>query len=444
MSPTVPRTPSARLSDLIGPDGTVHPAELTRYDIGPFTPLAAVRPADRQELTAVLRWAAQTSTAVYPSGGRTQIDLGNPPAKPGIALDLTRLDRLVDFQPADLTISAEAGMTIARLHDILAQDGKYVPISAPLPSRATIGGTLAAGASGPLRAAYGLPRDWLIGITVADANGVLTNAGGKVVKNVTGYDLNRIYTGSLGSLAVTVETTFKLAPASQELAAVVARFPNAPTAIHAAQTLQNQHYAPLGLHLLNHCAAAAIPTLPPIDAPEFTAIALIGGRASSVRRRLHDTAALWQPDALSVALLQNDPASDLIAALTDLPAHPTATLVVRVNAPPSEITNFFNFTEPHLPPPALAADVAFGGARLLWWDDFTAADPRIVAAALQNIQQSAIAAGGSAVIERCPHPVKPCLDVWGPPPSGIAVMRRLKAQFDPAGILNPGRFVGGL
>ena len=146
-------------------------------------------------------------------------------------------------------------MTLAQLDAALAPHGKFVPLGAPLPRQATVGGTLAAGVSGVLRAAYGLPRDWLIGVAVAGADGVITKAGGKVVKNVTGYDLNRLYAGSLGSLAVITEATFKLAPAPPEWAVIAAAFTGLDEAVAAVRDLQNRPYAPLGLHILNPAAA---------------------------------------------------------------------------------------------------------------------------------------------------------------------------------------------
>ena len=440
-------TISAHLSNLMGFDAIADSAQLPNYAIGPFIPMAAVRPADADGVSTVLAWAHRSGVAVYPSGGRTLTQLGNPPARPGIALDLTRLNRLVDFQPADLTVSVEAGMTIAQLDAALAQDGKHVPIAAPLAHRATIGGTLATGVSGPLRSAYGLPRDWLIGVSVVGADGTPTKAGGKVVKNVTGYDLNRLYTGSLGTLAVITEATFKLAPAPSDWAVVVASFSNAVAAARASQDLQSQYYAPLGMHVLTGAAAGRLS--PSGATAGAVAIAIIGGRPASVNRRVGDTAALWSGAADAVEIARGDDAVNQIDALTDLPADATSppTIGARVNAPPSALGDVLAFADSGLcdaPPPAVVADVGFGGGRLLWWDDFTAADPVQIAAGLRKIQAAAAALGGDAIVERCPVSVKPHIDVWGAQPSGMNIMRRLKQQFDPLNTLNPGRFIGGL
>ena len=437
---------SARLSNLLGPDAVVDAAQLPHYAIGSFVPMATVRPADADEVVAVMSWAHRAGIAVYPSGGRTATQLGNLPARPGIALDLTGLNRVVDFQPADLTVSVQAGVTLDQLNEVLAQDGKHVPITAPLSDRATVGGTLATGISGPLRSVYGLPRDWLIGIGVVGADGTQTKAGGKVVKNVTGYDLNRLYTGSLGTLAVITEATFKLAPAPTDWAVIVAAFDGFDAAAGAAQNLQAQYYAPLGLHVLTGGAAQRV--APSVGGRAFT-VAIQGGRPASMKRRVEDTVGLWAPVAATTNVATGQEAESLIRAITDLPADPASppAICVRINARPSALRELLTFADAplgHGPPPSVIADVGFGGGRLLWWDDVASADPEKLAAGLRRIQSAAADLGGGAIVERCPDDVKAHIDVWGAEPSGMQIMRRLKRQFDPQNILNPGRFVGGL
>ena len=436
----------SHLVDLVGIEAVVHAADLPVYAIGPLIPVAAVKPTNADEVAAVMAWAHRTGVAVYPSGGRTLTQLGNTPTRPGIALDLTGMNRLVDFQPADLTVSVEAGVTIEQLDNALAQDGKHVPIAAPLGDRATVGGTLASGISGPMRSAYGLPRDWLIGISVVGADGTQSKAGGKVVKNVTGYDLNRLYTGSLGTLAIITEATFKLAPAPTEWAVIVAGFDSVDAAAGAAQSLQVQHYAPLGLHLVTGEAAMRIA---PSMAGSALTVAILGGRPTSMKRRVEDTVGLWAQVGNAVHVARSDEANGLINALTDLPAGGDSPprVCVRINAQPSalhELLAFAQVTLGNAQPPSVVADVGFGGGRLLWWDELAEAGPAPVATGLQSIQSKAASLGGGAVIERCPDAVKALIDIWGVQPSGMEIMRRLKQQFDPRDTLNPGRFIGGL
>ena len=251
-----------QLAAMVGPDGVVGAEELPGYTVDGQTPRAAVQPADRAAVSSVMQWAAAQDAAVAPRGGGTMSGLGNVPARLDLALDLRKCSRVLDFQPDDLTVTVEAGMTLDALHAELAQGRKYLPLEAPHPARATIGGILSTNCTGPRRFAYGLPRDWLIGIAVVSPGGGESKAGGQVVKNVTGYDLNKLYTGSLGTLGVIVEASFKLTPVPRHSKALIACFQagsgSADAPVGAAQALVNQGYSPQGVQVLNQAAARRI------------------------------------------------------------------------------------------------------------------------------------------------------------------------------------------
>ncbi len=438
---------TAQLANLLG-DGLVSDSDpVTDYSIGSFVPAAVARPTSVDHVTAVLDWASRNEVSVYPYGGRTLTHLGNNPSRQGIALDMRGLNRMLDLQPADLTVRAQAGMTIAQLDAALSQDGKYVPLAPPLAERATIGGTLATGISGPLRATYGLPRDWLIGITVVGPDGTISKSGGQVVKNVTGYDLNRLYTGSLGTLAVITEATFKITPAPTAWAAVVAAFDDNQAAKAACHDLLAKPFAPHALHLLNPTAATRLEPdrIPTGHGP--VAIAVIAGRSASTKRRVQDIALAWH-GAASTIRVEADEAVRLTESLANFsvdPAQPP-TLCVRLNAQPGALQQLMAMETIEIAGanPGVIADAGFGGGRLMWWDDVSQEDPVQIAEFLSKIQAQAVGLGGNAIVETCPAEAKALIDVWGPEPSAMEIMRRIKRQFDPKGVLNPGRFIGGL
>ena len=446
--PDLGRDVSAQLAALIGQNRVVSDSRVTDYSIGPFVPPAVVCPSEVAEVSAVLEWAHRSDIAVYPIGGRTLSHLGNTPNRPGIALDMTRLDRMIDFQPADLTVRVQAGMTVSQLDSALRQDGKYVPLAPPLAHRATVGGTLATGISGPMRAAYGLPRDWLIGISVVGADGTMSKAGGQVVKNVTGYDLNRLYTGSLGTLAVITEATFKITPAPTAWAAIIAAFENNSAAVVACRTLLSQPFAPLALHVLNPSAARRPGdfNLPVGYGP--VAIALIAGRPASVKRRVEDTALTWLDAASALRIADEAEAATLTELLADFPVNPAdpPSVCVRLNTSPDALENLLALAEHDIggEAPGVVADAGFGGGRLMSWGGISSENAVQVAERLRHVQSTAASLGGDAIVETCPQAVKELIDVWGPAPSGMGIMRRIKRQFDPTGVLNPGRFIGGL
>ena len=219
------------------------------HEIDGLTPQAVVRPVNRIQVSEVLSWASSEMVSILPRGGGTRIGLGNVPRKADVVLDLGALDRVLDYQPADMTATVESGVTLASLQEQLAPGGEFVPLEAALYERSTVGGILAVGTGGPLAYAFGLPREWLIGIGVLNTQGVASKAGGKVVKNVTGYDLNKLYTGSLGTLGVIVEASFKLLPIDAHSGALLASFPSLADSIAAGRKLIQSPAAPMGASL---------------------------------------------------------------------------------------------------------------------------------------------------------------------------------------------------
>ena len=413
--------------------------DLSAYSVDGITPASVEAPRNRAELAALLRRAAADKLAVFPRGGGTQAALGNPPDRVDLVIDLTRMYRVLDYQPADMTVTVESGISLDVLQEELATAGQYVPLEAPFPERATIGGLLSTGSTGPLAHAYGPPRDWLIGIGVAGADGVETKAGGKVVKNVTGYDLNKLYTGALGTLGIIVEATFKVAPLQPESGAVVSYFPSLEPAIEAGATLLNSPAAPM----------AYVASFPQPGRPihRFTGmaagIAFYSGRAQASKRRAEETATvLEQAGATDVSLLDGIQAEGLRQWLINLAwdAEAPPALAVRIAAPRRSVAPLAAACL-EIGGAELVADPGFGAMKLLWWDN--PGDESLLA----NIRQARDAArahGGSAVVEQAPASLKGVIDVWGEEPDSIGIMRRIKEQFDPAGLLNPGRFLGRL
>ncbi len=440
-----------QLMEILDSSAVLPAGQLGQYAIDGLAPLAAVRPNNRQDIARVMQWAAPRGISVFPHGGGTQLDLGNKPDRVDLALDLRGCNRVLDFQPADLTVTVEAGITLEALQQELAQGDKLVPLEAPLPDRATVGGILASGASGPLRFAYGLAREWLIGIGVVGANGVETKAGGKVVKNVTGYDLNKLYTGSLGSLGVIVEASFKLTPLPATRGVLVAGFPSFGAGVEGGRALLSQVFAPQGLHVVDGpTAREKLGIVPAVTDKGAVCVAFFFGRARSVQRRLDDSRRLLQEKGADKVDSLDEPSGlSLSRRLTDLGWEPDNApyLGMKINVPPSSIGAVAAKAreEPALgSPPGLVVDAGFGTLRLLWWRDSanSETDESRVIEAIERLGKLAAGANGSAVVEHCPLAVKERLDVWGESSEGIEIMRRIKQKFDPSGILNPGRFVG--
>lgn len=244
----------ALLEKLRGIVGAAH--VLTGVDLSPYvvegrTPEAAVFPGTVEEVRAVVTLAAETDVPVVAWGGGTAAAVGMPAPRPGVVLGLRRLDRVVEHEPGDLTVTVEAGRTMAALQSTLRARGQWLSLDPPDEARATIGGVLATNASGPRRHLYGTMRDLVIGLTVVTADGTVVRGGGKVVKNVAGYDLPKLFVGSCGTLGVVVELTMKLRPVPDEERLVAVPFESLKDAGAAARAVMASDLVPNAVDLLD-------------------------------------------------------------------------------------------------------------------------------------------------------------------------------------------------
>src|SRR6185295_5876810 len=185
------------------------------FDVDGVRPGYVCTPGSVDEVSEAIEAASQIVASVIPWGGGTRMTLGFPPRAGSLVLQTERLNEIVEYEPADLTVTVQAGMRLAALQARLGAEGQMLALDPAAADRATIGGLIAANASGPLRLVYGTARDLVIGTRVVNADGVISKAGGRVVKNVAGYDLNKLYVGSLGTVGVVVELSFKLHPLPQ-------------------------------------------------------------------------------------------------------------------------------------------------------------------------------------------------------------------------------------
>lgn len=447
---------SSALAAALAPLLLLPPECRNAYAVDGALPSLVVRPHTVEEVRQTLASAHREGAAVVPWGGGTRMALGAPPRSYDLALDLTGIDQPLEHSPTDMTVRVGAGITLERLQRALRQHGQFLPLDTPLPQRATIGGILASAAYGPLCAGYGFPRDMVIGMAVVHADGTRTKSGGQVVKNVTGYEMHRLYTGSLGTLAVIVEATFKVAPLPREERTVVAAFPSAEGAVGAGLAVVRAGLAPMAVEVLTDSAWHLVPATALPLAPQghraFWLLLRFGGPPPAVARQERDALALCQRFGVfpqGIESLAGEQGRALWRGVADLGwGDPQPPLGVRLSALPGQGVSLLALVEEvgtALPPgPALALHTSIGLVRAFWSAGTPLDDPQKVASALHTLRERVHALGGRMVVERAPRPVKQALDPWDTPPETLHVQRSLKAQFDPKGILNPGRFVGGI
>lgn len=424
-------------------------ADAAAYSLAGAAPLAVALPTTIEQVSAALAAASRLGVSVVPWGGGTRQGLGAPPSDYHLALDLRGLDRVVAHEPADLTVTVQAGSTIGALQTALGDAGQWLPLDPPLPDRATIGGALATGLGGPLGAAFGLPREMVIGMRAVLADGSIVKSGGNVVKNVTGFAMDRLYVGGLGTLAVIAEATFKIVPSPAKEATVAATFASAQDAVDATIGVTSIGMPMLSVELLNDATWARLMGLRAgnTDVDEMTReegsaswrlLVRIAGRPAAVMRSVDAWAAACESHGAPVDWMEDADSRALADKVTDLgwESGPPA-LAVRVAVPPSQGAAALAALGDM--PSSTALSVTRGVTRAAW-DAVTA--PEDAGAYVAELREQVAALGGAVVVES--NARIGGVDPWGPPGDGFDVMRGLKEQYDPHGILNPGRYLGGL
>jgi glycolate oxidase FAD binding subunit len=400
-----------------------------------------IAPESAEDAAAALAACARDGAAVVAVGGSTLQSIGNAPLRWDVALHTSKLCGLRDYEPADMTTGVEAGTTLAQVARELGEHGQWIPFDAPLAARATVGGTLAAGWAGPRRAAYGRPRDLVIGSTVALTDGTLVHAGGMVVKNVTGYDMSKLYVGSLGTLGLIVRANFKALPRPP-----VRRLAIAPL----AEDVRDRTLATIGELVIEPTAALILDGFTPAARHSGSAqrlVLLFEGSEAVVERGTRDArSALGKAGVAETQLLDGDEAerafADIVDSYVDVPN--ARSLTYRSPGLPStawaRTRNAQALAREHHLRAESIADLRTGDA-ILRFSAPTGAGIANALAAFDAMLRRAFER--TTVLAGAPG-LRAAVDAWGPDPSTIATMRAIKAHFDPTGILAPGRYVGAI
>jgi glycolate oxidase FAD binding subunit len=407
--------------------------------IDEFGPLSVRRPASVAELGEVVREAVGSGRGVYPVGGRTTLDVGFPPIKPGFAVDTTALDQVIDYPARDMTITVRAGITVAKLQEVLAAENQWLPVDVPRPEAATLGGAVALNKSGPRRFGYGTLRDYVIGISFATDDGTEVKAGGRVVKNVAGYDLMKLQTGAVGTLGVITQLTLKVRPKPEASAAVAFGC----DARHVPEVLDRLHGSssrPVAVGLLNPLAWQAAGGSPLGPKPGWVVVAGFEEKAVTVEWQVSTLLGELKAAPIRDATEFRGPtAGPVWQGLTGLQQRPESRLIWKVGVPPSRVWEVTTTTIPHL-----AHAEALSGVAWLHAPDGIGLPAGPSDPSLQWVEQKLLGACGHYAIRRCPTAWKKSLPVWGRDTGDRDLMRHVKRTLDPNNVFNPGRLFGDL
>ncbi|MFZ5814509.1 MAG: FAD-binding oxidoreductase [Bacillota bacterium] len=403
-------------------DVAADPSTRERYAVDGMLPSAVARPGSEAEVSAVLKLAASLGMAVVPWGAGSSQDLGHPPERVDLVLSLERLNQVVEYVPADMTITVQAGMRLAELQALTASQGQTLPLDPPRAGRKTIGGLVATALAGPRRMAYGGVRDLLLGSRVALADGRVIKTGGRVVKNVAGYDMNKLLCGSLGTLGVVTEATFKLRPLPAQSRTLVAGFPDLASALAAGEAVLNSELLPAALVVLAAGAARRL------ELPGRATLAVL--LEETPENVAYQAARLPALTGVDVDLLDEGEAAALWGAVTNFGDRFGAAYQIRVNTVIADLERCLQLGE------STIAYMGTGTVMLYGWE--------AEAGQVAGQMEAAAMGGGWAVLEAAPVTIRRVVEPWGPPRPEWRLMRAIKERFDPGRILNRGRFVGGM
>lgn len=460
----------SKLEGIVGPAAFVgEPTKLAAYQVDGMAPSAALLPSSAEEIVEIVKFAGAEGLALVPCGARTKLGIGMPPQRYDLAIDLSRMDKIAAYDPDDLTLSVEPGVKMCELQRKLNHHGQFLPHGAPFMTRATVGGTVASGVEGPLRQMYGTARDFVLGMEFVTGDGIAGKSGGRVVKNVTGYDLHKLMIGSLGTLGIITKINFRTFPAPQSLRGFTAHFANAADALACRDALAASVLRPMTLDILSprvadlftsDAAARIEPNVLPggvfsrdawtlttgflgndavLDRCEAELRAMVQGAGGSHFARIGDDKT---PSALAatfgrlrefVPIALDSSAATTVMKLTVLPEHLEHAIAAVKHAAHDH----------SIPWAAVIRGVGVIYVALLP----VAGDEKhmkCLAGAANRIHEDCARLGGQSTIPWCPTEWKAALNIWGPERPDLALMRKVKSVFDPRGILAPGRFAGGI
>jgi glycolate oxidase FAD binding subunit len=453
---------AARLESVIGGDRVNGSAEsCEKFAVDDLVPSAVARPASSAEIVEIVRFAKCEKLALIPCGRRTKLGIGMPPARYDIALDMTGLNQIAYYDPGDLTLSVDAGMNLAKLADALAQQQQFVPLAVPFFDECTVGGTIASTIDSSLRPGYGSARDFLLGAEFVNGAATLTKSGGRVVKNVTGYDLHKLLIGSLGTLGAITRLNFRTFPLPEGYGHLVSSFSSVDSIVRFQAMVSKSPLTPSSFDILGPEAAQVVAefkedrdsALPSWFTPAAWHVCIGFEGTEPILRRYSSELLQYaqQCGASNSHLLEESDDKSLGGGLRELInlltwSGPAAT-IFKINAFPvfsPDVINLPILAERFSVPCCIFANSSGPLYFTLQPDALNDKTTASLAHIASGVFEYAAARNGSASILFCPTPLKRLVNIWGPSRNDAALMRRVKNAFDPENVFAPGRFMAGI
>ncbi len=427
------RTHNVSLGDLQGIVGEANARESNGTDsVDGVQPSFVAEPGSVEELSALMKFANDEGLAVSPRGGGTSTSLGNPPAVLDLVVSTARMNEVIEHVPGDQVVRVGAGLRLQDLQERLAGSNQMLAVDPPeRGAGATVGGVVASNSSGPRRYRYGTIRDLIIGITVVLPDGTVAKAGGKVVKNVAGYDLGKLFTGSLGTLGVIANANFRLHPLPEAARTVSVELGDTAAAGQAVQTVMHSQLVPSAVEL--HWG----------EGPKLLTV-LLEGITPAAEAQAEEAEFLLKGFG-ETRTLSDEEVEDLGPYAPPGSPGSGEEVALKMAFPPAELTGVLNSTlgacsRRGLDVPRIKGQAGIG----VLYVGLSGGDEDGRVAVTEELREIWVRRGGSVVVREAPLSFKRRVEAWGPLGTRLELTRRVKEKFDPRGIMNPGRFVGGI
>jgi len=451
-----------RLEKLVGSDRvSATESALQEFAIARRAPMAVLKPRSAEEVAGIVSFAAAEKLAVAACGSRSKLELGMPPQRYDLALDMTELSQIAHYDPGDLTVSVDTGMPLSELAKVLAAKNQFLPLAVPCSATSTIGGAIASGIDSTLRQQYGTARDFLIGAEFVDGTGKQCKSGGRVVKNVTGYDLHKLLIGSLATLGVITRLNLRTFPLPELRSAHLTTFPTMEAALnfHASLLksglpfsnleLFDSEFSALLAASLNKLGGSAPESLAASGWHVFASFEGSAAVLDRITREMQRLAGQAQPARNETLELQRTQLMNeaLQESFDWLQRAAPGVALLRIVLPQINFGLVTELLNPSQQAPLRSAFIlrACNVAYLtLFADSEDAQTNAALERAVSETFSSVEAKKGSATMLHAPLWLKDLINVWGAKRPDFQLMRRVKQAFDPQNIFAPGRFVGGI
>jgi glycolate oxidase FAD binding subunit len=451
---------AARLENIVGNEFVrTEPDALEPYGVDRVLPAVAVQPENAQQAADIVRIAIEEKLSLIASGARTSLGIGMPPSAYDVALDMTRVRGVAHYDPGDLTISVNAGTPLAELAKILAEKNQFLPLATPFFETATVGGAIAAGLDSPLRHFYGTARDFMIGAEFVDGTGAQAKSGGRVVKNVTGYDFHKLLNGSLGTLAAITRVNFRTFPLQPSRRGFLASFADETGALGFAKQIAESPLTPSVLEVLSpEFAELFLEEKSPVaslrlDVKAWTACVGFEGSAEVCERYRRDLSRLARTASARDAIAVHDSQfSSLLEILREAPAAMSQlggqSVVLRFVTLPGKLPDLVRALRSFAGSSWMSSAILIRSGSIVYLvlrprDSDETADKQ-TAYFWKSVGSLRGQMEFHASILFCPSDWKAELDVWAHANGTIDLGQRVKQAFDPNGTFARGRFVGDM